>query len=87
MEATLDRFGRVLIPKRVRDHLGLTPGAILRIEEVGQEILLRPACEEPPVVDRDGVLVYTGEATGNVVVSVHRGREDRLDHLADMTKK
>ena len=38
METTLDRFGRVVIPKQVRDDLGLKPGAVLdsRLGSVGQ---------------------------------------------------
>jgi len=28
METTLDKFGRIVIPKRVRDDLGLKPGAV-----------------------------------------------------------
>ncbi len=33
METTIDRFGRVVIPKRLRDDLGLKVGEPLVIEE------------------------------------------------------
>ncbi len=31
MEITVDRFGRVVIPKEVREGLGLEPGSVLRV--------------------------------------------------------
>ncbi|MBW2333424.1 MAG: AbrB/MazE/SpoVT family DNA-binding domain-containing protein [Deltaproteobacteria bacterium] len=40
METTLDKFGRIVIPKRVRDDLGLKPGAVLQIEQAEQKILM-----------------------------------------------
>jgi len=33
METTLDRFGRIIIPKDVRDDMGLEAGAVLQIEK------------------------------------------------------
>lgn len=42
MTATVDERGRVLIPKSLRDHLGLTPGAPVEIvEEDGRLVLQR----------------------------------------------
>ena len=87
MEATLDRFGRVVIPKRVREHLGLTPGTVLEVEEGGREIHLRPAHEEPQVADRDGVLVFTGKATGDVLGALRRERKHRLERVTDTTTR
>ena len=34
METILDRFGRVVIPKKVREDLGLEPGVVLKIKKV-----------------------------------------------------
>lgn len=31
MEVTIDKFGRILIPKKIREALGLKPGQILEI--------------------------------------------------------
>jgi AbrB family looped-hinge helix DNA binding protein len=49
MEATIDGAGRVVIPKRLRDELGLTPGAVevvrdgagVRIERLTDPTLVR----------------------------------------------
>ena len=73
METTLDRFGRVVIPKQVRDDLGLKPGTVLEIEEVEQEIILKPADREPHVAIKDGVLVFSGAAAGDIVAAACKG--------------
>jgi AbrB family looped-hinge helix DNA binding protein len=75
MKTTLDKFGRIVIPKRVRDDLGLKPGTALQIEQADQRILMEPINEEPHVVVKDGVLVFSGTATGDLAgaIKVHRG--------------
>ena len=77
MEATLDRFGRIVIPKRVREDFGLHVGSVLEIEERNDQIVLSVRREEPDLVREDGVLVYTGEAVGDLEQAVeaqHRSR-------------
>ncbi len=84
MEVTLDKFGRVVIPKAVRDQLGLGPGAVLEIEEGDEEgILLRPLRPEPDLVEDRGVLVFTGEATADLERAVARHREGRIAEQAE----
>ena len=78
METMLDRFGRVVLPKEVRERLGLEPGAVLDIEETGTEIRLKPRREESGVALKDGVLVYTGKARGNLERAVESLRGARL---------
>lgn len=83
MEVTLDKFGRVVIPKAVREHLGLGPGAVLEIEEGEREgILLRPRRPEPDLMEEEGVLVFTGEPTANLEWAVERQRQSRDRGLA-----
>lgn len=78
MEATLDKFGRIVIPKAVRDHLGLTPGSVLDIKGDAEEIVLRPLRAEPDLIDKDGVLVFTGKAEENLERAVERQRQERM---------
>ena len=47
MEATLDRFGRIVIPKKMREYFNLRPGSPVRIEEGQDGILLKPVEGEP----------------------------------------
>ena len=62
----LDKFGRVVIPKPIRDGLGLEPGAELEVEEREDGVLLRPADQDVPLEMENGILVYTGELVGDV---------------------
>lgn len=42
MAIIIDRYGRVLIPKKVRERLGLKPNMALELMVKGDEIVLRP---------------------------------------------
>ncbi|MBW2580667.1 MAG: AbrB/MazE/SpoVT family DNA-binding domain-containing protein [Deltaproteobacteria bacterium] len=81
METTLDKFGRVVIPKRVREHLGLTPGTALEIEAIGEDVVLKPVREESHIRDKEGVLVFTGSATGDLLEALKRHREERSSKI------
>lgn len=78
METTLDRFGRIVIPKSVREDLGLKPGAVLQIEQDGEKILLEPLHPKPHVVDKKGVLVFSGLAIGDIAAAIDDHRKQRL---------
>jgi AbrB family looped-hinge helix DNA binding protein len=42
---TIDKAGRVVIPKPLREELDFGPGDALEIERAGEEITLRPVRE------------------------------------------
>ena len=81
METTLDRFGRIIIPKNVREDMGLEAGAVLQIEKQGGKIVLQPLQGEPQVVEKKGVLVFTGGAVGDVGSALHEHRRSRLKKI------
>jgi len=81
METNLDRFGRVIIPKKVRDKLGLRPGAVLEVQPQGGDVLLKPVQEEPRLLERDGVLVFKGKALGDLGEAVQSHRRERLKRV------
>jgi AbrB family looped-hinge helix DNA binding protein len=87
METTLDKFGRIVIPKRVRDDLGLKPGAVLQIEQADQRILMEPVHEGPHVVVKNGVLVFSGTATGDIVGAIQAHRQERLSKAGSVIRK
>jgi AbrB family looped-hinge helix DNA binding protein len=78
MKTTLDRFGRVVIPKEIRDKLGLKPGAEIEIGDNGNEVIVKPLEDETPLEIKDGVLIYTGSAAGDLEDAVRKHREERL---------
>ena len=57
MELSVDKLGRVVIPKSLREHYHLHPGTRLRVREDAGGIWLQPVADEPPVREQGGVLV------------------------------
>lgn len=60
VKTTIDAVGRVVVPKPLRDALGLTQGAELDISRYGAGLQLIPAGRTARLVDEDGVRVVTG---------------------------
>ena len=87
METRLDKFGRVVIPKPIRDDLDLQPGSVLEIKEVDQRILLEPVQEEPHVVMKKGVLVFSGAAQGDIEEAIRSHRQERLKKEASRVRQ
>jgi AbrB family looped-hinge helix DNA binding protein len=75
---TVDRFGRVVIPKETRDHFGLLPGTSVTVVDAEDGVLLRPGPPETPVVAKGGVLVYSGRTTAAADDNVRRARDERI---------
>jgi AbrB family looped-hinge helix DNA binding protein len=84
MNATLDDLGRIVIPKQMRDDLGLNPGAVLKIEEKENQIVLTPVIDEEALVVEDGVLMFTGELEGDPDLVIQRDREERARKVAGL---
>jgi len=61
MVTTLDKFGRVIIPKKLRAHLGINNKSTLNISADGERIVIELIQDKEPVVDRNGILVFTGK--------------------------
>ena len=41
MQTTIDRFGRIVLPKKLRNDFNLEPDSQFHIEESGQETILK----------------------------------------------
>jgi AbrB family looped-hinge helix DNA binding protein len=55
---TLDKAGRVVIPKTLRDELHLEAGDTLELESQGERMLLRPIRTTSPLKKERGVWVF-----------------------------
>ena len=59
----LDKAGRVVIPKPIREELHLEPGDSLQMDNTGEHITLRPLRGTGPLAKEHGVWVFrTGNA-------------------------
>jgi AbrB family looped-hinge helix DNA binding protein len=55
---TIDKAGRVVLPKPLREELQLAPGDMLELQSFGEEITLRPVRPSLPVAKERGVWVF-----------------------------
>lgn len=54
-------MGRVVVPKALREALGLRPGSTVDISRYGAGLTLLPTGRTATLVDEAGVLVVSGE--------------------------
>jgi AbrB family looped-hinge helix DNA binding protein len=62
MKATIDAAGRIVVPKRLRDELGLRAGQELEVSIRDGRIQIEPVTAALHLVERDGVLVAEADA-------------------------
>ena len=75
MKATIDGLGRLVVPKPLRDALGLTPGTVVDLSRYGSGLQLTPAGRTARLVESDGGLVAESstEVTDEVVFDLLDG--------------
>jgi AbrB family looped-hinge helix DNA binding protein len=80
MTLKIDRAGRVILPKPVRDRLGLHAGSDLEILETKEGVLLRPADRRPSLVRKGSFWVHTGEIPPgfDILKAIDEDREERM---------
>ena len=86
----IDKAGRVVLPKPLREELDLGPGDSLELESAGDEITLRPVRTAAPLTKENGVWVFrTGQPLAASVTDavLRQVREDRDQHNLDPQKR
>jgi AbrB family looped-hinge helix DNA binding protein len=78
---TIDKAGRVVIPKPLREELHLEPGDSLDMESAGEQITLRPVRGTGPLSKEHGVWVFhsgqplPASATDEMLEQIRRERD------------
>jgi len=62
MMVRIDRTGRIVLPKQLRERLGLTPETELEAVEQPDGVLLRPVRQQPTMMLVDGFWIHQGIA-------------------------
>lgn len=80
MTLKVDKAGRVILPKQVRDRLQLRPGSDLELQEIPGGIVLKRVDQRPSLVRKNGLWIHQGKAPrgfdwGSVVDAI---RDDRI---------
>src|SRR6202000_288844 len=65
MAAVVDQAGRIVLPKFIRDALGLLPGTKVDISPYGAGVQVVPAGRTARLIEEGGVLVSAGETPGD----------------------
>jgi AbrB family looped-hinge helix DNA binding protein len=81
MELKIDKTGRILVPKPLRERLGFRPDTELEAIEQPEGVLLKRVQQRPSMVKLDGLWLYQGTAEpgaswDRVLESV---REERIE--------
>ncbi len=79
-KVSLDKAGRVVLPKGLRDKMRLSPGDQFLIEGEPERITLRPVRPQATMKKEYGIWVYQGEhSTASIPDLIERERENRRD--------
>ena len=84
MRVTIDRAGRIVVPRQLRDRLDLVAGTELEIEATGDGLKLRRIASESTLKRKKGFLVHHGTVPSaiDVVEFIRAERETRSRHVS-----
>jgi AbrB family looped-hinge helix DNA binding protein len=78
---TIDKFGRILIPKAIREQLRLKPDQSLELHSHDGELTLRPTIPGE-IIKKNGMYVWTGPVPQDSWDEITNSlREDRVDAI------
>jgi AbrB family looped-hinge helix DNA binding protein len=82
IKTTIDKAGRIIVPKRLREKMRLEPGDDFLIEADGDRLILKPIRQEALLKKEYGIWVYQGEVSNIPIVEwLDEEREKRAREL------
>ena len=84
----IDKAGRIVVPKQIRDTLHLTPGTKLNINIEGNQIVLKHEAKPRGLYRKRGMLVYDSglSVPAESVDWLKNDREERMDKVSGARK-
>jgi AbrB family looped-hinge helix DNA binding protein len=81
----IDKAGRIVVPKKLRDALHLTPGTRLKVERNGDTLIFEADFPEPRLEMIDGLWVMAGGPPVNTDVPelIRQGYEERHKRIME----
>lgn len=86
MTLKIDKAGRIVLPKHLRERLQLRAGSSLEVEERPEGLVLRPVGQKPSMVQKDGIWVHTGRLPREVDWSeiLEEARNERIKDVVGL---
>jgi AbrB family looped-hinge helix DNA binding protein len=83
MKLWIDKAGRIVVPKPLRERLGFKPGTELEAIEQPEGVLLKRVEQQPCMVKVDGLWVHLGSAEpgSNWERVLDNVREERVESV------
>jgi AbrB family looped-hinge helix DNA binding protein len=80
MTLKVDKAGRLVLPKPIRDRLGLHAGSDLELEETAEGVVLKPAERRPSLIKKGSFWVHTGEIPQgyDILKAIDEDRDERM---------
>ena len=80
-QLSLDQFGRVEIPEKIRQQLGINSETKLSLKIENGQLILKPLKPELETYYEDGILVFKAEPMGNTETIIDELRTERINEL------
>jgi AbrB family looped-hinge helix DNA binding protein len=80
MKVALDKLGRIVLPKPLRERYGLRAGTDLEVTERAGEFVLRPTPDGPSLVNENGIWVHQGvpQRAIDILKEIEKDRDEQI---------
>ena len=80
MTLKIDKAGRIVVPKPLRERLGLRAGTEIEVDESADGLTLKPVTEKPTMVRENGFWVHQGVPPSGFDWNRHTEEERAMRH-------